>query len=437
MTANRIAASFLLLVICAGVPASGAKRPAPRADSAARGRKLMQSYQFWPAVFPETSYTDAWKRWGLKKKPKNFEKMFRERYGLHKAPYASKYPMGLRKGKKGGIALDCLICHSGSIAGKSYVGLANASLDYQKLVDELTPKDAKKPDFGGLKLSHVRGLMSAAGATVAALSVRDNRLDMRKKPAELGVPENVPEDPPAWWLMKKEKTLYHTGMIDATSSRSIMIFLLDPRNDGKTIQAEQARFQDVRNYLMSLKPPKYPFKINKPLAAKGKALFIDNCSECHGTYSPKGEYPNVIVPLARIQTDPARLKAYSAKARDHYNAGWLGQIDKMKAPKGYQAPPLDGVWATAPYLHNGSVPTVYHLLNSKNRPKVFTRSFRTGEQDYDKGKMGWKIRPPGRKVPPSWIHDTRKPGLTNTGHTFGDHLKDAQRYAIIEYLKTL
>src|SRR5262249_53022943 len=111
---------------------------------------------------------------------------------------------------------------------------------------------------------------------------------------------------------------------------------------------------------------------------------------------------------------------------------------------GYQAPPLDGVWATAPYFHNSSVPTIHHVLNSKARPKVFTRSFRSEREDYDTERLGWKIAgldgPPDRKLPGferRKIYDTSLPGQSNAGHTFGDDLTDDQRRAVVEYLKTL
>jgi hypothetical protein len=112
--------------------------------------------------------------------------------------------------------------------------------------------------------------------------------------------------------------------------------------------------------------------------------------------------------------------------------------------RGYQAPPLDGVWATAPYFHNGSAPTVYHVLNSAARPKVFTRSYRTGEEDYDPAKLGLKVTPldaPPRADVPALerrkVYDTALPGQSNGGHTFGDDLTEDERLAVIEYLKTL
>src|SRR5262249_50017588 len=122
------------------------------------------------------------------------------------------------------------------------------------------------------------------------------------------------------------------------------------------------------------------------------------------------------------------------------DGGWYGVAETP----GYQAPPLDGVWATAPYFHNASVPTIYHVLNSRARPKIFARSYRSEKEDYDTERVGWKItvldRPPDPKLPASErrkIYDTSLPGRGNTGHTFGDELTEDQRRAVIEYLKTL
>ena len=133
------------------------------------------------------------------------------------------------------------------------------------------------------------------------------------------------------------------------------------------------------------------------------------------------------------------------------NQSWFGQERgpdgkplQFAEPYGYQAPPLDGVWATAPYFHNGSVPTVYHVLNSTARPRIYTRSYRTGKEDYDPVKLGWKITVLDTPTDPKLsgfevrkIYDTTQPGRGNGGHTFGDDLTEEQRMAVIEYLKTL
>jgi hypothetical protein len=186
------------------------------------------------------------------------------------------------------------------------------------------------------------------------------------------------------------------------------------------------------------------------LASRGEAIFNDTCSKCHGTYGEQWTYPSKIVPIDEIGTDRTRFEGFTKAWANHYNSSWFarkaanGVSGKVRETAGYQAPPLDGVWATAPYFHNGSVPTVYHVLNSKARPRVFTRSFKTSLADYDPFKLGWKIQVLERganadlpSVERRKIYNTTQPGRGNGGHTFGDHLTDAERYAVIEYLKTL
>ena len=101
---------------------------------------------------------------------------------------------------------------------------------------------------------------------------------------------------------------------------------------------------------------------------------------------------------------------------------------------GYIAPPLDGIWVTAPFFHNASVPDLEGVLNSKARPKYWTRDFNNPVYDYE--NIGWKYKEenaPGGSA----TFNTTKPGCGNQGHYFGDKLSDAERDAVIEYLKTL
>ena len=89
------------------------------------------------------------------------------------------------------------------------------------------------------------------------------------------------------------------------------------------------------------------------------------------------------------------------------------------------------------------MPTLHDMLNSKARPKIFTRSYRTDESAYDKTKIGWKVQVLDAlpKLSDAYerrkIYDTTQPGCGNQGHTFGDALDENERGAIIEYLKTL
>jgi hypothetical protein len=433
----------LPLLLLAPVAFAGELTPAER------GQKALESTAFIKAFWPKPAYDAAWKQWGLKERPKDYDQAFQERYGLHTAPYKNDgYPMGLRKANLligTGIGIDCMTCHGGSIFGKSYVGLGNTSLDIHALFEELAAASGS-PAAPPFAFSQVRGTSEAGAFAVYLLGLRNADLTLAKEPKELGLYDDSCEDVPAWWLLKKKKTMYHVGATDARSVRSIMQFMMHPLTTPKEFDAAEPAFKDIQQYLLSIEPPKYPFAVDDTKAAAGKVLFEKTCASCHGTYGDKPTYPNKVVKLADIGTDDKRAKNIGPKFADAYNASWFAQEKDGKpiaVNPGYQAPPLDGVWATAPYFHNGSVPTLAGVLNSKARPKVFTRSFKTGEDDYDKTQVGWKtteVKPPDAKASgfeKRKVYDTGLPGRGNGGHTFGDELTETERMAVIEYLKTL
>ncbi len=425
---------------------------APPADAVERGKKALLGQAFNPPAFSFKAYENVWKVWGLKEKPADFARLFRERYGLPEAPYANNgYPMGLREsafllGK--GLTTDCMACHSGSILGKSVIGLGNNAGDYHALLEEMATADGRQPRMP-FQFTRVRGTSEAGGMSVFLLGYREPDLSLRAERIDLGLRDDMCEDAPAWWLLKKKKTMYHTGGADARSVRSLMQFMMSPLNLPGDFEREEATFRDIQAYLLSLEAPKYPLPIDRDKAGQGEKLFARTCARCHGTYGEKWTYPNRIVPLEEIGTDPTRYHGISKAFNDYFNKSWFSREKgedgfKGTITEGYQAPPLDGIWATAPYFHNGSAPTVYHVLNSKARPKVFTRSYRTEKEDYDPVKLGWKVTVLEKGADPKLpaierrkVYDTTQPGRGNGGHTFGDKLTDEERMAIIEYLKTL
>jgi mono/diheme cytochrome c family protein len=423
---------------------------------AERGQKALTQTPFIPASWRPAAYDNAWKRWaGVKEKPTDYDAAFRDYYGMHEAPYPNKgLPMGFREGTflfVKGIAMDCMLCHGSSIMGKSYLGLGNASLDVQAVFEDMSAADGRSPKLP-FTFSNVRGTSEAGSFAVYLMGFREPDLSM-KKWTNLGLHEDLCEDVPAWWLLKKKKTMYHTGASDARSVRSKMQFMLTPVTPASSFDKHEAAFKDIEAYLRTIEAPKYPGKIDKDLAAKGEKLFSANCAECHGTYGEKPTYPNRIVPLDKIGTDPKRLEGIEQTFGDAYNQSWFAKESRddgtaggypVLPTKGYQAPPLDGIWATAPYLHNGSIPTLYQVLKSDSRPKMFTRSYKTGEADYDAKRIGWKYTVvealPDIALHPHEarkIYDTAQPGRGNKGHTFGDALTEEERMAVIEYLKTL
>jgi hypothetical protein len=449
MTRARL--TTLVAVAILALSASSLRGAEPTAVE--RGKQALLGRAYSPPALPLKTYQDAWRKWGTgaKQPPEPYAEAYMERYGLAAAPYPNDgYPMGVRPASSllaKGLTIDCMLCHGGSIAGQSVIGLGNASLDLQSLFGDLGAA-------GGNPVSNRRGTLEPGRDFVSMMRFRNPDLTFRSKPLDLPLPpKNLYEDVPAWWLLKKKKTMYHIGMVDARSVRALMQFLLLPLNTADMIKNEERAFADIQAYLLGLQPPKYPFPVNEGLAHEGEKLFSSTCAKCHGTYGENWKYPNKIVPLKVIGTDRRRYDGLANERHylRHADEYWFAQ-EKIGPDghgpyyesDGYQAPPLDGVWATAPYFHNASVPTVYHVLNSKARPNVYTRSYRTDKDAYDPDRLGWKIRVLDKGPDPGLsgyerrkVYDAARPGCGNQGHTFGDHFTDAERTAVIEYLKTL
>ena len=199
-------------------------------------------------------------------------------------------------------------------------------------------------------------------------------------------------------------------------------------------------------YLQSLRPPKYEGTIDLALAGQGEVLFNQSCAECHGTYGADWTYPDRTVPIDEIGTDPVRLDALTVEGRRRYGASWFahaGEADPQETvvdPGGYLAPPLDGVWATPPYFHNGSVPTLWHVLHPSERPAVW----RPTSNRMDEARVGLQIEvvdrvplaEPDVALRRSYF-DTRRFGKSNSGHDYPDQLTENEKRAVLEYLKTL
>jgi len=375
--------AIAVLSLSSGSPGNAAEN-----SPGERGQDIMFHRSLNPAVWSMKTYETVWKQWGVPAKPANYAEAFMDRYGLHAAPFDNGgRPMGLMESKTilgaKGIVNNCLLCHAGTIAGQTIIGLGNASLDLQSLFEDLSTVDGT-PLQVPFDFSYVRGTIDPINPTKFLLQFRDENLNLQK-PASLPLGRDVCSDPPAWWLIKRKQTRDWTGVVDARSNRIDMVNLLTPFNSGGYIRKQEGAFADIAAYLLTIPSPKYPFAVDAGLAARGQQLFTQNCAKCHGSYGSGGRYPNQIVPLETIGTDPLLAEASTEALVERLNKSWLArEIGADGAPitfahnLAYQAPPLDGIWATAPYFHNGSVPTVYHVLNSKARPKIHTRSYKTG-----------------------------------------------------------
>ncbi|MCF4998280.1 c-type cytochrome [Pseudomonas syringae] len=332
---------------------------------------------------------------------------------------------------------------------------------------------------------------------------------------------NAPVDYPQLWDMWTFNWVQWNGSAQQPMARNIgealgvgaTLSFFD--SDGQPLQGEARYPSSVRVHdlhkieetLQNLKPPAWPEailgEVDKPLAAKGRALFAENCAGCHVPKEKKqGErwvkhlhmlpvdvigtdpnaanniadhrfdltalqwsltelshmdvklHPKPKEPLDLSQLSVAKGLAYVTafvEQRAYREAGVntpeeKARLDGFGLPIGvrekvaYKARPLAGVWATPPFLHNGSVPSLYQLLSPQDERAT---TFYKGTFEYDPRHLGYRPE----AFTNGFLFDTRLTGNHNSGHEFragslgngviGRLLQPNERWALLEYLKVL
>jgi hypothetical protein len=290
-----------------------------------------------------------------------------------------------------------------------------------------------------------------------------------------------------------------TGSKDQLFASSIQIpsiFELEQALAGSPAPTAKTEFNGLTSpkwrdpKLAQILPP-----IDTDLAAKGAALYKDRCEPCHmppvsepkfwssNRWSPAssagGPFLDLeMIPITHVGTDSAEAEDMKNRrvvlppslgitsnefglalgqlveltvnrwydtqqppTSEEVRKQWNGnRPNGVRAELSYKVRPLNGIWATPPYLHNGSVPTLYDLLSPvEERPEKFY----LGNREYDPVKVGYRTEP----FPKGFEFDTSIRGNHNTGHEFSDDSKKQgvigaaltpdERRALIEYLKTL
>ncbi len=470
---------------------AGALEAADMADPE-RGYRLLVDKAYLPPDFDEETFAEVWRQWpeplrtqAENATPQERRRMAFSRYGLTPRPD----PVQLRQGadpqrngapssdapetrggppeagpnrsaeaaplqyvvsEGGQWTMNCFACHGGKVAGKVIPGLPNAQFALQTLTEEIrsTKLDLEKPlarmDLGSvfIPLGTTRGTTNAVMFGVALLANREPDLNMRNR---LALPPMTHHDmdAPPWWHIRKKSHIYADGFA-GRGHRALMQFMLVKENGPEKFREWEDDYRHVLAYLESLEAPEYPFPADKALASQGERAFLKHCAECHGTYGAEEAYPNRLVPIEEVGTDRVRLDALTVEARRRYGESWFGDYGRQDTrldPGGYLAPPLDGVWATAPYFHNGSVPTLWHVLHPSERPAVWRRTSKDG---YDQARVGFAVEQ-FDELPPEALDprqrreffDTRRFGKSAAGHNFPDALSEDEKRAVLEYLKTL
>ena len=247
-------------------------------------------------------------------------------------------------------------------------------------------------------------------------------------------------DYPSIWNQKSREGmhLHWDGDNDSVDERNLSAAL----GAGVTpVTVDHDNLQRVRDWIWTLPPPKYPWPVDQAVASRGAPLYQQLCASCHADNRFRdgviaASRVGQVEPLRIIGTDPYRFNSYTpAFASNQYSLypDSPYRFTHFRKTNGYANHPLDGIWLRAPYLHNGSVPTLRDLLDApESRPKMFYR----GYDVYDQAKLGFVSDVAAADGQVFTRYDTSVPGNANTGHVYGTTLSDDDKRAIVEYLKT-
>jgi hypothetical protein len=235
------------------------------------------------------------------------------------------------------------------------------------------------------------------------------------------------------WNVERRTWVHWDGNTRSPIARNLLASL----GLGAPLHGQQAdlNFADVKrqtDLTGNIRPPRYPFAIDKAIARRGEATFAGRCANCHT--GPENDQR--LHSVAEVGTDPSRANLFNQKQADGFNH-FLATLEL----KGYEPPKepgvrstgkyfaasLGGVWARSPYLHNGSVRTMTDLLT---RPNDRAKTFHRGSQRFDPEVMGFTDEG-------AYVFDTTTPGNSNSGHDYGTDLSPNDKRDLIEYLKTL
>jgi Cytochrome c len=389
-------------------------------------------------------------------------------------------PIGVSRRRRLGVeqvGLNCAVCHTGTVRetptseARIVLGMPAHQLDLQRLFDSVlscTLDERLSVDnlLGKIKESGGRlGLIEGLLYRTALLNqVRTASLRQQGRSGVL-----LSGAVPAWgrgrvdtfnpykaiqfnWSLKQLPQAELIGAADLPSlwnqqPREGMQLHWDGNNssvDERNLSAalgagvtpvtvDHDHIKRVRDWIWTLPPPKYPYAVDAARTARGQEIYARLCAECH---SFGGARTGTVIDIADIGTDPHRLNSFThifAVNQATLFPESTYRFTHFRKTSGYANHPLDGIWARAPYLHNGSVPTLWDLLRSpEDRPRQFSR----GYDVYDQEKVGFVSETPEAERAGS-PYDTTVPGNGNGGHVYGTQLSDEEKRALVEYMKTL
>ncbi len=378
------------------------------------------------------------------------------------------YPVGFAKQTVGFPALtpNCALCHTGhyrdapDAAPVIVPGAPASALDFQAFnafvfraasdprfdSDVLMPAIERHFDLSwSERLVYRYVLLPTVGRTIRKQSADAAWLDSRPvagrgrfdafnlfKITVLGLPDDgsvgTSDFPPLWRQGTRQGQYLHWNG-SGNDVREDDLMSVYPLNLGPSGFLPDS-FDRIVAYLHDVPSPAFPFPIESEGARRGQALFDVQCAQCH---ADDGAAVGQVTAQSEVGTDPAFLAMWTEAFVDrlrHLDAAPFAFPD-LRRTDGYLNVPLDGAWMRAPYLHNGSVPTLRDLLEPvEHRPTRFHR----GNDLYDDDAMGFVSSIADTRTTP---YDTTLTGNSNAGHPYGTDLGPDEKRDLIEFLKTL
>jgi hypothetical protein len=380
-------------------------------------------------------------------------------------------PVGFSKKKIGfdRIAINCAFCHAGTYRAKPtdkptiVAGAASHQFDPQAYVRFLYAC-ASDPRFNAdnlmREINYVYALSPVEKLLYRYVLIPQTKQALLKQKAQFAFMDGKPDwgrgrvdpfNPIKFGILKQplDDTVGNSDMVPIWNQRLRQgmslhwdglnispdeVVLSSAIGDGATHKhIQRENLKRMQEWMMNLPAPKYPFPVNQELATKGGAIYAQHCASCHAM---GGETTGKVVPVDQVGTDRHRVDMWTsaaATAYNNYEPGYPWGFKNFRKTNGYVSVLLDGVWLRAPYLHNGSVPTLTDLLTPPDqRPKLFWR----GYDVYDQEKLGF-VSSGAEAEKSGFRYDTNVVGNSNQGHLWGTDLSPDDKKALIEFLKTL
>ena len=378
------------------------------------------------------------------------------------------------------------------VLGDGYTASAAADLRAQVserygYLDHRNQKDKSDVPDGKGKYGYAR--LDAFGGIFNQVLAANLGLEQNYRPG------NAPVSYPFLWDSSQQTLVQWNGLLPNAGPGPLLrnvgevlgVFAeieVDPKNypRGYKSSVNVKGLGELETWVDSLQSPQWPEQVLPALdqakVARGQSVYQANCQSCHQLIdrtSPDRQPGVVMKSIQEVGTDPmmasnawnrtaetgrlqgqkmlyvvgpalqesetgvvllahtalgtirAQLEASAEAVAEEYVKVKPAVNHNMLS---YKARSLNGIWATAPYLHNGSVPNLWALLQPEDqRPKQFY----VGSREIDPVNVGLV----SESSPGAFRFDTSVPGNRNTGHNYGTTLTDAEKWDLIEYLKSL